>query len=88
MPAERLIRMLVVDDSALYRLAIRNALEAIPGVEIVGVAKDGTEALEKIESLAHDLLTLDVEMPGLDGIGVLREVNRRGLGVKSIMVSS
>ena len=88
MPAERLIRMLVVDDSALYRLAIRNALEAIPGVEIVGVAKDGTEALEKIEALAPDLLTLDVEMPGLDGIGVLREVNRRELGVKSIMVSS
>jgi two-component system chemotaxis response regulator CheB len=82
------VRILIVDDSALYRLAIRHSLQDLPGVIIVGVAKDGVDALQKIEEFAPDLLTLDVQMPDIDGIGVLREIKRRRLRTKAIMVSS
>ena len=81
-------RLLVVDDSALYRQTISNVLRDAPDVSIVGVARDGKDALEKIERLDPDLLTLDVEMPGMNGIAVLREINRRRLRPKAIMVSS
>ncbi len=81
-------RLLIVDDSALYRQAISNSLRGEAGVLVVGVAKDGAEALQKIEELDPDLLTLDVQMPGMDGIGVLREMNKRRLRPKAIMVSS
>lgn len=81
-------RLLVVDDSALYRQTIANVLRDAPDVSIVGVARDGKDALEKIGRLDPDLLTLDVEMPGMNGIEVLREINRRRLRPKAIMVSS
>jgi len=82
------VRLLVVDDSALYRLTIRNLLRDIPGITIVGVAEDGLDALQKIEALDPDLLTLDIQMPDMDGIEVLREINRRALRAKALMVSS
>ncbi|MHC4304498.1 MAG: chemotaxis-specific protein-glutamate methyltransferase CheB [Planctomycetota bacterium] len=86
--AEQKTRLLVVDDSALYRQAVCNVLRDAPQVSIVGVANGGLDALEKIETLDPDLLTLDVQMPDLDGIGVLREINRRRLRPKAIMLSS
>ena len=82
------VRILIVDDSALYRLAIRHSLEDLPGVMIVGVAKDGADALQQIEECDPDLLTLDVRMPDTGGIEVLQEINRRRLRPKAIMVSS
>jgi two-component system chemotaxis response regulator CheB len=78
----------VVDDSALYRQMIQNVLREIPDTSIVGTAKDGVDALEKIEQLNPDLLTLDVQMPDMDGIQVLHEIRRRGLRPGAIMVSS
>lgn len=66
------IRVLVVDDSAFTRKVIREVLEATPGLAVVGVARDGLEALEKIDQLAPDVVTLDLVMPNLDGLGVLR----------------
>lgn len=80
--------ILVVDDSALYRQSIQNVLREVADVSIVGWAKDGVEALRKIEQLDPDLLTLDVQMPDMDGIQVLQEIKRRRLGPKAIMVSS
>ena len=82
------VRLLIVDDSALYRLAIRHALQDLPDVTIVGVAKDGVDALHKIEEFDTDLLTLDVQMPNMNGIEVLEEMNRLRLRPKAIMVSS
>ena len=81
-------RLLIVDDSALYRQTISNVLRDAPDVEVVGVAKGGREAIEKITELDPDLLTLDVQMPDMDGITVLREINARGMRPRSIMVSS
>jgi two-component system chemotaxis response regulator CheB len=80
--------VLIVDDSALYRQSIHNVLRDIKEVKVVGVANNGVEALEKIEKLAPDLLTLDVQMPDMDGIEVLRQIKRRGLPSGAIMVSS
>ncbi|HUX88185.1 MAG TPA: chemotaxis response regulator protein-glutamate methylesterase [Chloroflexota bacterium] len=82
------LRVLVVDDSALYRQLVRNVLYDVKGVEVVGLAKSGQEALDQIDRLAPDLLTLDVRMPGVDGLGVLRELKRRRIRAKAIMLSS
>lgn len=82
------VRVLVVDDSALYRQLVRNVLRDVGGVEVVGVAKSGREALEGVESLDPDLLTLDVQMPELSGIEVLRELRTRRRRARAIMLSS
>ena len=65
------VRVLVVDDSAFARKVLRETLSARPGIEVVGIARDGLEALERIAELAPDVVTLDLVMPNLDGVGVL-----------------
>ncbi len=70
------IRVLVVDDSALLRQILTRALGEDPDIEIVGTARDGVEALQKAESLKPDVITLDIQMPALDGIQVLRHLPR------------
>jgi two-component system chemotaxis response regulator CheB len=68
------IRVLVIDDSAFSRQAITRMLETSPLVEVVGVARDGEEALRKAFELEPDLITLDLEMPRMDGFTFLRLV--------------
>ena len=67
------VRALVVDDSAFVRKVVREVLTAA-GIEVLGVARDGLDALEKIERLRPDVITLDLMMPELDGLGVLAEL--------------
>jgi two-component system chemotaxis response regulator CheB len=71
------IRVLVVDDSALMRKLIPIILSRDPGIEVVGTAMDGAFALKKIEELQPDVVTLDLEMPRLDGMETLRLIMRR-----------
>lgn len=85
--ADDSLRVLVVDDSALYRQLVKNVLRDCRDVNVVGVAKGGEEALQLIDELAPDLLTLDVRMPGMDGIEVLRELKRRRCPAKALMLS-
>lgn len=66
------IRVLVVDDSAFARKVLRTILEAAPDIEVVGTARDGLDALGKIQELTPDVVTLDLVMPNLDGLGMLR----------------
>lgn len=73
----RKIRVLVVDDSALMRKLIPQMLEATPSIEVVGTAMDGTFCLKKIEELKPDVVTLDLQMPGMNGIDTLKEIMRR-----------
>ena len=83
----RPIRVLIVDDSALVRSLLTDILEAAPGIEVAGVAADAHVAREKIKQLNPDVLTLDVEMPRMDGITFLRNLMRlRPMPV--VMVSS
>jgi two-component system, chemotaxis family, protein-glutamate methylesterase/glutaminase len=66
------VRVLVVDDSAFARKVLREVLSRAGGLEVVGIARDGLEALEKVQELAPDVVTLDLVMPGLDGLGSSR----------------
>jgi len=71
------VRVLVVDDSALMRKLIPKILERDDSIEVVGTAIDGNFGLKKIEELAPQVITLDLEMPGLNGIDTLKEIMRR-----------
>jgi two-component system chemotaxis response regulator CheB len=73
-PATRPIRLLVVDDSAYNRRSIADVFAANPAVEIVGKAADGEEALQLVMLLKPDVITLDLEMPRMDGFTFLRIV--------------
>lgn len=70
----RPVRVLVVDDSAFARKVIRDVLVNDPRIEVIAIARDGLDALEKIADLKPDVVTLDLVMPQLDGLGVLAAV--------------
>ena len=71
------IRVLVVDDSALMRKLIPQMLAADESLEVVGTAMDGSFCLKKIEELKPHVVTLDLEMPGMNGIDALKEIMRK-----------
>jgi len=71
------VRVLVVDDSALMRKLIPQMLQHDDSIEVVGTAMDGSFALKKIEELKPSVVTLDLEMPGMNGIDTLKEIMRR-----------
>jgi len=68
------IRVLIVDDSAFMRTALSRMVGSDPSLWVVGTAATGAEALQKIVSLDHHVITLDVQMPGLDGLATLRRI--------------
>jgi len=82
------LRVLVVDDTIVYRKAVSDVLAEIPGVEVVGVAHNGKIAMSKIATLKPDMLTLDIEMPVMNGIEVLAELQSTHSNVGAIMVST
>lgn len=73
-----MIRILIVDDSAFMRRALSKMLEDDPEIQVVGAARDGVEALEKVQELDPDIVTLDVEMPRMDGLEALRRIMATG----------
>lgn len=74
--SSQMIRVLVVDDSALMRKLIPQLLERDSQIHVIGTAMDGAFALKKIEELRPDAITLDLEMPRMDGIETLRQIMR------------
>lgn len=82
------MRVLVVDDSTIFRKVVRDALDEAQGIEVVGVACDGQAALDKIAQLKPDLLTLDIEMPVLNGLQVLERLQTLEQRPEVIMLSS
>jgi two-component system chemotaxis response regulator CheB len=81
------IRVLVVDDSSFMRVAIRGILSRDPEIEVVGAAIDGMDGVEKAIALRPDIITMDVEMPKMDGIAALREIMKQA-PTRVLMVST
>ncbi len=86
-PGER-IRVLVVDDSVVIRRLITHALEQDPTIEVVGAASNGMIALQRIPQLNPDVLTLDIEMPEMDGLETLRHIRHKYPHLRVIMFST
>ncbi|MEF3255626.1 MAG: chemotaxis response regulator protein-glutamate methylesterase [Deferribacterales bacterium] len=82
-----MIKVLVVDDSAFMRKAIENMLKKDPNIQVVGFARNGVEAIEMVQKLKPDIVTLDIEMPQMDGLTALRKILEVS-NVPVIMVSS
>src|SRR5205085_6481909 len=72
------INAIVVDDEQLARNELSFLLRDFPEVELIGTADNGPEAVKLIENAEPDLVFLDVQMPGLDGLGVIRKLRERG----------
>ncbi len=82
------IRVLVVDDSVVIRKILSDALRNDPEIEVVGTASNGVIALQRITQLSPDIVTLDIEMPEMDGIATLREIKRQFPRTRVIMCST
>src|SRR5690606_24895089 len=82
------IKVLVVDDSAVIRRIVCDVLERDPDLEVVGTASNGRIALDRIERLSPDVITLDIEMPEMDGLETLRELRARRIRTPVIMFST
>lgn len=82
------IRVLVVDDSALVRRLVTTALGQAADIEVAGVARDGVEAVRMVDELAPDVVTLDIEMPNLDGLGALTQIREKHARLPVIMFST
>jgi len=85
---KRKLKVLVVDDTIVYRKTVSDIMQELPEVELVGVAHNGKIAMSKIATLKPDLITLDIEMPEMNGLEVLAELQKQHLGVGAIMLST
>ena len=83
----RAIKTLIVDDEPIARRVLREELEALPGIDIVGEAENGKQALEKIEHLRPDLVLLDLQMPVMGGFEVVRKLGSGHLPVVVIVTA-
>jgi two-component system, chemotaxis family, protein-glutamate methylesterase/glutaminase len=81
------MKVLVVDDSVLYRKVLTEALASLPGIEVVGSAASGAQVEAKVRELRPDLITLDIEMPGMNGIEVMNTLRRLQIDVNVLVVS-
>ena len=82
------VRVLIVDDSAIMRKIIASALQKEPSIEVVGFAANGLQAIEAIKTCNPDVMTLDIEMPEMDGLTALREIRKDNKYLPIIMFSS
>ncbi|HEY1753293.1 MAG TPA: response regulator transcription factor [Caulobacteraceae bacterium] len=83
-----MIRVFLVDDQTLVRKGVRSLLSLLSDIEVVGEAVDGIEALSLIPPAAPDVVLLDIRMPGLDGIAVLRRLARPGQAPHFILLTT
>lgn len=81
------IRILLVDDHALFREGLAGILASQPDMQVVGEAGDGLEAVVKARELKPDLVLMDIQMPGMDGLDALSEINREMPEARVIMLT-
>jgi len=82
------IRLMVVDDSAFMRKIVSDAASKIEGVMVVGTARNGQDAIDYIERHRPDVITMDIEMPKMNGIDALKIIKEKHPGIEVIMLSS
>jgi len=82
------VKVLVADDAILFRRLLTDVLTSLPGIEVVGSASNGKIAVQKVLELKPDLLTLDIEMPEMDGLAVLDALRKSDRKVEVIVVSA
>jgi DNA-binding NarL/FixJ family response regulator len=80
--------VLIVDDHPVVRQGLRVLLDVHDGMEVAGEARDGDEALALAAELCPDVILLDLKLPGMDGIAVLRELRARGIGARVLVLTS
>ncbi len=83
-----MITVLIVDDHAVVREGLRTFLELQDGIDVVGEAADGEEAVERAEALRPDVVLMDLVMPKLDGVGAMRELRERDFNPRVIVLTS
>jgi len=81
------IRVLIVDDHQVVREGLRRMLDLEEGIRVIGEARSGEEAITKAVSLSPDVITMDLKMPGMDGITATREIKQRSPGVNILMLT-
>lgn len=81
-------RVMVVDDSVVIRKLLKSVISEEQDMEVIAVAPNGNIALKKMEQLSPDVITMDLDMPELDGVQTLREMRAKGLNIPVIMVSA
>ncbi len=87
MAGERRIRVLIVDDHDLFREGLRQLIETDEAIEVIGEAATGQEAVELVEALRPDVVLMDINMPGMDGIRATETITQRFRDVHVIMLT-
>ena len=82
------MKVIIADDSPILRSRIKDLLNSINHVEIVGEAENGLETLELVENLQPDLLIMDIRMPEMNGISVLKKIKEQGCSCKICILTN
>jgi NarL family two-component system response regulator LiaR len=82
------IRVLIADDHAVVREGLRGLITSEPGMEVIGEARDGIEAVFKVRSLNPDVILIDLVMPRLDGLGAISEIKAANPGARILVLTS
>lgn len=82
------MKVFIVEDSAITLNNLRSTLSAIPGVTVIGMAADESSAIERINALCPDVVTLDIQLQSGSGLGVLKNIKERHAGIKVMVLTN
>jgi DNA-binding NarL/FixJ family response regulator len=83
-----LIRVVIVDDQEMFRVGLRTVLATQDGITVVGEARDGAEAVARVQQARPDVVLMDIRMPGMDGLAAIAALRERGVAAKSLVLTT